>query len=560
MQMSLGRKIYFGFGLVAVIGLIGNLIMFGKMSALDKYIVALTEVAEKRLEVQTSIRSGVLQAWVAHERLKNPYLGDTLYEGQLGIIVGAEKQIAEDFAQYDSLDKGACAGELYEGLKQSVMKLLEIDRGIFQVAKESQGLGDVERAKNVALACLGSERPATIVAVTKNLNEMRECIVSENQAIGDAAQKELVISRTVAVFTPIIILAIALAIGAFLGKTISSAIQKTTKTLFDSAGKINSSSAELTSGSQALAEGASMQAASVEEVSAAVEEISSMVRQNADNAAQASKLVTQSGANMEATQQAMQRSLEANEEISKASNETFKIIKTIDEIAFQTNLLSLNAAVEAARAGEAGAGFAVVASEVRGLSMRSAEASKRTADMIEQTMAKVREGTGIFAETEKNFNMVVEQAQKVQQLVNEVAVASGEQTKGLEQINRSISEMERVIQQSAANSQESANSIAALHTEASEMTTCVNELQHFALGAVSHTLSGPPKKSTRRAPPPPAKKPAPHTPASSAKKPAPHIPAPPAKHTPPPAKKPAQHTQSVAEQVIPLDAMDMDDF
>jgi methyl-accepting chemotaxis protein len=208
-----------------------------------------------------------------------------------------------------------------------------------------------------------------------------------------------------------------------------------------------------------------------------------MVKQNADNAAQASKLTAAAGMAVDAAQESMKRSIAASEAIEQASNETFKIINSIDEIAFQTNLLSLNAAVEAARAGEAGAGFAVVADEVRGLSMRSAEASKRTAELIEQTIAKVKEGMGIFTETNKNITEVVSHAHNVQHLVDEVAAASEEQSKGIEQISAGVMQMEQVIQQNAANSEESAAATEELNAQAESMVDGVHVFQKYIFGS-----------------------------------------------------------------------------
>jgi methyl-accepting chemotaxis protein len=257
---------------------------------------------------------------------------------------------------------------------------------------------------------------------------------------------------------------------------------------------------------------------------------------------------------MEKTQKEMQRSLAANEEISRASNETQKIIKTIDEIAVQTNLLSLNAAVEAARAGEAGAGFAVVADEVRGLSMRSAEASKRTAELIEQTITKVREGAEIFAETGKGFDEVVTTASQVAQLVNEVAAASGEQTKGIDQINRGVSEMEKVIQQNAANSEQSAASTEELHAQSTDMVTSVRNLEEFIFGTRQAARMASTTVDTWNSPvaAAPVRKPPARAAAAS---PAPRKPAA-VTHVP----KQTSAASAKADQVIPLDENDMSDF
>jgi methyl-accepting chemotaxis protein len=164
------------------------------------------------------------------------------------------------------------------------------------------------------------------------------------------------------------------------------------------------------------------------------------------------------------------------EEISRASEETSKIIKTIDEIAFQTNLLALNAAVEAARAGEAGAGFAVVADEVRNLAMRAAEAAKNTADLIEGTVQKVHEGSDLVAKTNEAFGEVSKSAAKVGELVSEIAAASNEQAEGIGQVNKAVAEMDKVVQQNAASAEESASASEEMNAQAVQMKSMVNEL------------------------------------------------------------------------------------
>jgi methyl-accepting chemotaxis protein len=175
-------------------------------------------------------------------------------------------------------------------------------------------------------------------------------------------------------------------------------------------------------------------------------------------------------------------------EITKASEETSKIIKTIDEIAFQTNLLALNAAVEAARAGEAGAGFAVVADEVRNLALRAADAAKNTATLIEGTVKKINEGSALVNSTSEAFAEVSDNARKVGELVGEIAAASKEQAEGIEQINKATVEMDKVTQQNAANAEESASASEEMSAQANQMMEYVGEL--VAMVGSSNSGSG----------------------------------------------------------------------
>ena len=173
------------------------------------------------------------------------------------------------------------------------------------------------------------------------------------------------------------------------------------------------------------------------------------------------------------------------EETSKASEETSKIIKTIDEIAFQTNLLALNAAVEAARAGEAGAGFTVVADEVRNLAMRAADAARNTADLIEGTVKRVKDGSELVVKTNEAFTEVAGSTGKVGELVGEISAASNEQAQGIEQVNNAVAEMDKVVQQNAANAEESASASEEMNAQAEQMKGIVKDLLALVCGSKS---------------------------------------------------------------------------
>lgn len=274
----------------------------------------------------------------------------------------------------------------------------------------------------------------------------------------------------------LMILSVIVGVVSLLGRHISKPITRATLGLSSASDQVTSASVQISSASQHLAEGASEQAASLEETSSSLEEIASMAGQNSENASQAEMTVKESARNFDEADEAIHSLTQSMREITSASEETQKIIKTIDEIAFQTNLLALNAAVEAARAGEAGAGFAVVADEVRNLAMRAADAAKNTATLIEGTVKKVQDGSRLVIKAEESFSKVKNDAGTIGNLVTEISAASHEQAQGIEQVNRAVAEMDKVVQQNAANAEESASASEEMNAQAEQMRDFVAEL------------------------------------------------------------------------------------
>ncbi len=276
---------------------------------------------------------------------------------------------------------------------------------------------------------------------------------------------------------------IGIGLAFFLAIGMTRPIKRIAEGLTDGAKQVASASAQVSSASQELAEGASEQAASIEETSSSLEEMASMTKQNAANANQANVLMNKTRQVVEQANGSMTHLIASMHEISKASEATSKIIRTIDEIAFQTNLLALNAAVEAARAGEAGAGFAVVADEVRNLAMRASEAAKNTADLIEGTVKKIKEGSEVVQKTNTEFSEVQTSSARMGELVGEISAASGEQAQGIEQISKAVNEMENVIQRNCSNAEESASASEEMSAQAEQMKQFVAELATLVGGA-----------------------------------------------------------------------------
>jgi len=303
---------------------------------------------------------------------------------------------------------------------------------------------------------------------------------------GDVSQASGGIQSAVSISQMGILIGLALASVVGVGvafviiRGLAKALTQVTKALDDGAQQVASAASQVSTASQTLAEGASEQAASLEETSSSLEQMASMTKQNSESAHKAEALAKQARAAADKGASDMKHMMGAMEAIKVSSDDIAKIIKTIDEIAFQTNILALNAAVEAARAGEAGMGFAVVAEEVRNLAHRCAEAAKETTGKIEGAITKTGQGVEISSKVVLTLNEILARVCQVDELVAEVAGASREQSQGITQINLAVSQMDKVTQSNAASAEESASAAEELNAQAEAMKESVAQLLKLA--------------------------------------------------------------------------------
>lgn len=286
----------------------------------------------------------------------------------------------------------------------------------------------------------------------------------------------------------IVLFCIFMASGTFLAYYITRSITKSmnaiTSRIREGAQQVAAASGQLSASAGQLSQGSTEQAAAIEETSSTLQESASMMDQNLTNTKQAAQLSEHAKDAADKGNHEMQEMMSSIQEIKKSSDQIAKIIKVIDDIAFQTNILALNAAIEAARAGDAGMGFAVVAEEVRNLAGRSAQAAKDTSAIIESNIELSTKGVSIAGKVREALNEITIQSKKVNELMDEVAAASQEQSLGIEQVNKSIAQVTVVTQQNAANAEESASAAEELNAQSENMKQIVEELSMLVYGTV----------------------------------------------------------------------------
>jgi methyl-accepting chemotaxis protein len=285
-------------------------------------------------------------------------------------------------------------------------------------------------------------------------------------------------------------LGLGLIFAFFITRMITKPINRAIDGLNTGADQVAAASMEVANSSQSLAEGASEQAAAIQETSASLEELSSMTRKNADHSTQTRAMMAEAMNIVEKASSELNHMISSVADVTQTSEQIGKIIKTIDEIAFQTNLLALNAAVEAARAGEAGAGFSVVAAEVRNLAVRAAEAAKSTSTLIENSIKSVRRSSEFTQSTQDAFAANKDISMKISLLIDEIEAASKEQAQGIEQINKAVVEMDKVVQRNAASAEEAASASEELNAQATETKAYVRNLMAVIHGYKGNGLDG----------------------------------------------------------------------
>ena len=297
------------------------------------------------------------------------------------------------------------------------------------------------------------------------------------------------------------LVALGLAMNLVIALGVSKSLEQLISALSEGVNQVAAGSSQVAGSSQQLAEGASESASSLEETSSSMEEMASMTRQNSENASRAKQLMDETRSLVLKGSDSVESTLKSMVEMNESAEKVSRIIKTIEEIAFQTNLLALNAAVEAARAGEHGRGFAVVAEEVRNLASRSATAAKDTATLIEENARRAGSGMQVSQEAGKSLREIVESSGKVAGLVGDIAAASQEQSRGINEINGAVSQLDKVTQKVTANAEELSSASEEMSSQAALLREMVRNLVRMVEGsdAVLNAAPAPTKHESSQA-------------------------------------------------------------
>jgi methyl-accepting chemotaxis protein len=474
-QMTVGRKLMFVFGALLAVALgMGGAYLYST-SSLSGELDKATNLTAHKVFLMTQMEGDLF-------RMRSCQRGVMLFSMyKITDKVRSNKEELETLeAEVETIVVELRPLVVVEKVKQDLALIqseLPNFKGSFEQVAAAAAAGDAKRALQVYNDSSNKSLTA-LEAAAHDMVEVQKALMKESADEGASVSAH-------AHWLSYALLAVAIGIAPFILLLVTRTtrgLRGVAAHLAEGAGQITSASAQVASSSQTLAQGASEQASSLEQTAASSEQITSMTRKNAENSQTAAGVMAEVDQRVAEGNRTLEDMVRSMQEITGSSDKISKIIKVIDEIAFQTNILALNAAVEAARAGEAGMGFAVVADEVRSLAQRSAQAAKDTAALIEESITKSNEGSHRLEQVAQVIRAITESAAKVKTLVDEVNLGSQEQARGIEQISKSIAEMDRVTQANAASAEQSASASEEMSAQAEALQNIARELRTLVGG------------------------------------------------------------------------------
>jgi methyl-accepting chemotaxis protein len=387
----------------------------------------------------------------------------------LNKLVEGAKQIDKEIAEMEEFDATFKDPERRSALKAAVTEAQSLLTGLSHV---SEGIARARVLYEKEMKTAAANFSGRIEQLNQLLSTHRNEI-QESTSVAQRFNEKLVLVLS------LLGIVCGIVSGYFIVRSVTKPIAHVAGVLKEGSERTAAASRQVSSASQAMADGSCQQAASLEETSSSLVEMGSMIKRTAEHTENARQMAGETRKAADTGFEDMKAMKEAMDSIKSAGSEITKIIKTIDEIAFQTNILALNAAVEAARAGEAGAGFAVVAEEVRNLAHRSAEAARETAAKIENSNQRSEHGIQLSERVGNSFEAITQRARKLDEMIQEIADASKQQSQGIETVTAEISRIDKITQANSASAEETASSSAELQSQADRLREAVEELNQM---------------------------------------------------------------------------------
>jgi methyl-accepting chemotaxis protein len=468
--MSLTGKLLAGFGvmLALVLALIGGMLMVTRDLSVDRDGAANAASHKQYLAGEVNTATALLASF-ERAAVLSAVLGEKDRSGEYqGKFQAGAEDLRKGMRELRQIAESQATAALLQQLDRQTSAVMDAHEELRRAMRN--------RRMDAALGVFAQKLQPQLEEIGRQASHL---VDQQNQDLAAAsptsAARPVRAQWTAAGLT---LIALAVGFGAFLlVRQASVSLQRLAARMSESAEEVADAASQVSGASQSLAQGATEQAASLEETSASTDQIASIARKNADNALQVAGLTQQSEQGAGEVNQTLDRMVDQMKEIGASSNKIARIIKVIDEIAFQTNILALNAAVEAARAGEAGLGFAVVADEVRNLAQRCAQAARDTAGLIEESIETSRDGNTRLDRMAGAVRAMTGNSVRVKSLVDEVNLGSQEQSRGMDQIARAVLQMQSVTQTNAAAAQQSASAGAELNAHADALRALVLEMR-----------------------------------------------------------------------------------